>query len=116
MNKNRTRGIREELDIIKKLKELGYFYLSSRSESKNADDKGIDLVVDPNHNITLPIPVSLPQIKKCINIPDLNKIFINANILFWNRQKKVTKNFVSTGKYVILEQKNFWELLKLLAK
>ena len=46
MNKNRDKGHRFELKIINELKELGYKAVSSRSESKNMDDKGVDIISD----------------------------------------------------------------------
>jgi hypothetical protein len=44
MTNARKKGNGYELQIINELKELGYDAVSSRSESKRMDDKGVDII------------------------------------------------------------------------
>jgi hypothetical protein len=41
---SRAKGHAYERQIINRLKELGYEAVSSRAESKNMDDKGVDII------------------------------------------------------------------------
>ena len=43
---SKNKGNRFELETIKLLKDLGYKAVSSRSESRSLDDKGVDIVTD----------------------------------------------------------------------
>ena len=40
----RDKGIRFELEIIDRLKELGFTAISTRSESRNLDNLGLDII------------------------------------------------------------------------
>jgi len=48
---SKNKGNRFELEIVQLLKDNGYDAVSSRSESKNLDDKGIDIVTNAPFNI-----------------------------------------------------------------
>ena len=41
---SRQKGVQFEIKIINELKEIGYKAVSSRAESKNMDDKGVDII------------------------------------------------------------------------
>ena len=48
-NRNRTAGNQYERDIVNELKEHGYDVVTTRSESRNADNAGIDVRNYPYH-------------------------------------------------------------------
>lgn len=111
---NRRRGNSYELKIVKELKELGYEgVVTSRSESKRADNDKID-IVDTNNEL----PVSL-QIKKTIATPNYFKIrnessaSNNKFVVIWAKQKAREKNMCTIGEMVMMDKRMFYELLRI---
>lgn len=111
---NRRRGNSYELKIVKELKELGYEgVVTSRSESKRADNDKID-IVDTNNEL----PVSL-QIKKTIATPNYFKIRSESSasndkfVVIWAKQETREKNMCTVGEMVMMDKRMFYELLRL---
>ena len=110
---NKRRGNSYETKIAKELRELGFTgVVTSRSESKRADDNKIDLIDTENK---LPF---YPQLKRTINTPQYFKIREESTVdpekfvLFWNKQEAKETNICSVGECVILDKKFFYELIK----
>lgn len=110
---NRRRGNSYELKIVKELKELGYDgVVTSRSESKRADNDKID-IVDTNNEL----PVSL-QIKKTMATPNYFKIRNESSVsndtfvIIWAKQEAREKNMCTVGEMVMMDKRMFYELLK----
>ena len=100
MNTNRTKGHNFERRIINELKEQGFEAVSSRSESKSMDDKGVDIISDYPFFI---------QCKNTMRMPDPHKIFMKMPpdkppCIFW------TKNYKED--LVILRKEDFYKLIK----
>ena len=103
-----------DLKIVKELKELGYEgVVTSRSESKRADNDKID-IVDTNNEL----PVSL-QIKKTIATPNYFKIRSESSasndkfVVIWAKQETREKNMCTVGEMVMMDKRMFYELLRI---
>lgn len=110
---NKRRGNAYETKIAKELRDLGFSgVVTSRSESKRADDNKVDLVDTENK---LPF---FPQLKRTINTPQYFKIREESTVdpekfvLFWNKQEAKETNICSIGECVILDKNFFYELIK----
>ena len=99
--RNRVNGHNFEREIRKKWYEAGWLHVvTSRSESKNADDNGLDLV----H--TAPFAVQCKYSKVRPNYIEIlaNMPTVFKNLLFHKQPKGKT--------YVVMEATIFWEILK----
>lgn len=100
MNSNRDKGHRFERRIINELKEMGYEAVSSRSESKNMDDKGVDIISD--------FPFYI-QCKNTMRMPEPWKIFMKMPpekppIIIWTKNHKED--------LIIMKKDELWKLLE----
>lgn len=111
-NRNKTAGSNYERQIRKELIELGYeCAVTSRSESKNMDDRGVDIIGD-----CLPIH---SQCKFTVANPKYNLIFTNPKlpkdkpfVLFHKESIKKGSRFFGGNEYVIINKDFFYELIK----
>lgn len=111
--KNRRRGHAEETRAVRKLKEITKddALCTSRSESKNLDDKKID-IADPNN--ILPFYC---QIKATQQMPQVKKLNAEVGLkdkplaILWNAQEMKDKKQVSVGRYWIIPEDLFYNLL-----
>lgn len=112
--RNRRRGHSYETKIAKELREItgDEAICTSRSESKNLDDKKID-IADPNH--VLPFYC---QLKATQATPQIKKLFEEVGlkdrpfVIFWNAQEAKETKQISKGEFCILNKSFFYELLK----
>ena len=89
-NRNRTAGNSYERKIVNEVKALtGETFVTSRAESRNMDNLGVD-VFNPKHFNPRLLPL----------------------IVFHNKVEKSTKNFISTGEYVIMEKREFYSIVQ----
>ena len=100
-NRNRTAGLNYERKIAQELRQLGYHTVTSRQECRSLDAAGVDLVT------TFPLK---PQIKCSVNQPNVHNLLSSteADIIFYKRVKKVNKNFIPTGEYVMMRKEDFY--------
>ena len=109
--RNRQRGNEYERRIAKELNEIGFQVVTSRSESKRADDNKIDLI-----DLSNKLPVQL-QLKRVTSTPQYFKIREESTVpnknfaLLWNKQKNVNGRFMSEGEVVILDKLMFYQLI-----
>jgi len=112
-NRNRTAGIRAEQRIAKELRDLGFDgVVTTRAESKNLDDKGVDLMQLPTSLIILPCHI---QVKKTINTPKISEILKPMDkplILLHIKEEKKGSRFYEVGDYVYMDKSFFYQLLK----
>jgi hypothetical protein len=116
MNRNRTAGHNYERSIVRELKELGYKGVkSSRSESRNMDNSGVDIF-----DVTGALPIYI-QCKSSITRPNYGLLLNNPDtpvdrplVLFHKYTHRTDKRFCSTGEYVIIKKKDFLKLFKFL--
>lgn len=101
-SRNRTAGNNYERQIAKELREFGFEAVTSRSESRNLDAKGIDLVTN--------FPMK-PQMKSAINQPNIHKLLTEteADIIFFKKTEKANKRFVTKGEYVMMKKEDFYK-------
>ena len=111
-NRNRTAGLNYERKIIKDVKELGLFpnAVSSRAESKNMDDKGVDLCNTPGVFIQCKNSKTNPKYDTLLEEMPQELGVINAVI--HQKTKKATTKFIAQGEYVIVRKADFYRLLK----
>lgn len=109
--RNRQRGNEYERRIAKELNDIGFQVVTSRSESKRADDNKIDLI-----DLSNKLPVQL-QLKRVTSTPQYFKIREESTVpnrnfaLLWNKQKNVNGRFMSEGEVVILDKEMFYQLI-----
>lgn len=111
--RNKERGNNYERKIVKELQELGFSeVITSRKESKSADDGKIDIIDKANK-----LPCFI-QLKRTISTPSyftIRKESIAPKDKFciiWNKQKKVGDRFMSDGEVVMLPKELFYELIQ----
>lgn len=107
----KRKGNNYERKLVKEHHELGFTDAkTSRSESKNLDDKGVDIVSDQ-------IPYYV-QAKTTQNNPAYHDLINNFTlsdrplVIFHNKQVKKESKCVSDGEFVIMEKKFFYDLIK----
>ena len=112
---NRTRGQRADQKVVNELKELGFVgCVSSRSESKSADDNKQD-IIDKNNQ--LPFNMTI-QIKHQIPYPQYFKIREESTrpnesfVVLWDKQESREKNIVTVGRCAIMDIDLFYKLIK----
>lgn len=106
---NKAKGSRFELEVVHKLKELGYDVCTSRSESKTTDDQKIDIFDlrgDLPVNIQTKYQQSTPNYFTIQNeCPDKSKPFA----IIW---KKAVQGKKSPGTVAIMDVDFFYDLIK----
>jgi len=109
--RNRQRGNEYERRIAKELNDIGFQVVTSRSESKRADDNKIDLI-----DLSNKLPVQL-QLKRVTSTPQYFKIREESTVpnrnfaLLWNKQKNVNGRFMSEGEVVLIDKEMFYQLI-----
>jgi hypothetical protein len=102
-NRNKSAGNKFELDIVHKLKDMGYKAVSSRQESRSMDARGIDVVSDYPYAI---------QAKCMKNQPNFHSLLTetDAEVVFFRKTEKKGKRFYAQGEYAILPLDEFYKL------
>lgn len=106
MPNSKKKGNAYELKIAHEFIEMGWGRcVSSRSESKRMDDKGVDLCYTEPFYIQAKAWESAPSYHKVLDeMPDGN----NYNLLFHKRNRK--------GEVVVMKKEVFYEILQKLIK
>ena len=101
--RNKQAGSKWELDIVHKLKEMGYEAVSSRQESRSADARGIDVITDYPYLI---------QAKCMVNQPNFHTLLTetDAEVVFFRKTEKRGKRFYAVGEYAVIPLKEFYKL------
>ena len=111
MNKNRDRGNKYELDVIKKIKHIYPDAVSSRSESKNLDNKQVDICYTGKFHIQCKLMSVKPDYKILSEMPQ-----DKTPVIFHKYSRKKEKNFISEGEFAILKLEDFIKIMELLDK
>jgi Holliday junction resolvase len=111
-NRNRTAGNNFERLIVRELKELGYDdVVTSRSESKNMDDRGVDIFgPDFPYYIQCKNSKTYQKLHDLITSEKLPKD--KPTVVFQRKTRKANTKFVTEGDYVSMKKEDFYELLK----
>jgi 3-methyladenine DNA glycosylase AlkC len=113
-NRNRSAGHSYERTIVKELKELGFDVVTARSESRNMDNKKVDVFSPLGVDNSLPFYV---QCKNSKSRPNYHKILNEmpddrVPIILHRQTHKVNTKFVTDGDYVIMKKEDFYNLIK----
>ena len=115
-NTNRNRGNGYERLIVKELKELGYDAVTSRAESRNMDNRGIDIFSPPYCSNPLPVHI---QCKNTVINPHYEDLLTSEllpndkpTVVVHRKTKKANSRFVTQGDYVIIKKNDFYNLIK----
>ena len=117
MSRNRTAGHNYERQIVKELKERGYSAVTSRAESRNMDNRGVDIFTDLNNleGKELPVHIQCKNKTNQFNVGDiLGSDALPTNkptVIFHKKTKKATSKFVTEGEFVYMTKEAFYELL-----
>jgi hypothetical protein len=115
-SRNRSAGHGLERSIVKELKELGYDAVTSRAESRNMDNRGIDIFSPPYCSNPLPVHI---QCKNTVINPHYEDLLTSEllpndkpTVVVHRKTKKANTRFVTQGDYVIIRKNDFYNLIK----
>lgn len=113
---NRRRGHNYERTIVNEIKSYGYEgIVTSRSESKNMDDRGVDIFDMNNTSTSLPFHVQCKLSTKNIAYDELlgsEKLPKDKPLVIFHKKAiKAEKNFIPVGEYVVMNKKDFYNLI-----
>jgi len=110
-SRNRTAGHNFERDVVQDLKILGFpDAVTARAESRNTDNKGIDICNTPGYQFQCKNMKLIPNYHKIISeMPDGNTV---VNVLIHRKTKKAKTRFITEGDYVVLTKKDFYNILE----
>jgi hypothetical protein len=105
MRNNKKAGNNYELQIVHELIEMGYSAVSARYASRMMDDAGVDIISD--------FPLKI-QCKSSINQPNAHDILTKkkCDVIFFRKQEKANKNFITKGEYAMLRKEDLYKLIK----
>jgi Holliday junction resolvase len=106
-NRNRNAGNGFERTIVKELKSMGYDVVTSRAESKNMDDKGVDILGNIPYFIQCKNSKTNPNYVQLLEDMPKEK----PGIIIHKKTKKANKNFIPVGEYVIMNKEIFYKLI-----
>tara|TARA_X000001382_G_scaffold130921_2_gene127870 strand:+ start:1358 stop:1723 length:366 start_codon:yes stop_codon:yes gene_type:complete len=114
-NRNRNAGHAYERKIRNELKQLGYTdVVTSRSESRNMDNMGVDLFGD-----SLPFHVQCKRSKQNLNSFDLihreNAPNDKPIVIFHDKVVRRGTRFRSLGEFVTMDKQIFYDIISRLS-
>lgn len=117
-NRNRTAGNDYERLVVRELKKLGYDdVVTSRSESRNMDNSGVD-IFDPTgvfpFYIQNKVYKSYPKLHELIEGESVRKDL--PLLVFHKKVIKKGERFYTEGEYVSMKKEEFYKLLKEMKK
>lgn len=111
-NRNRTAGNNYERLVVNELKDLGYDVATARSESRNADNAGIDIVGNFPYHIQCKVYQNYPKLHELINNDRPERFQDKPIIVFHKKVKKANTKFVTQDEFVSLRKEDFLKLIK----
>lgn len=108
--RNRTAGHNFERCIVNELKQLGFpEAVTARSESRNRDDKGVDICNVKPYNIQCKSSLLTPNYHELItSMPQEEDV---ANIVIHRKTKKAKTKFITQDDYVLMRKSDFYKIL-----
>jgi hypothetical protein len=109
-NRNKSSGNSWELQIIKDIKHIYPEAVSSRSESRNMDNKKVDVCFTKDVYIQakcLATKADYPTI-----LEEMPKEKGKTNVVIHKYTRKSKKNFTTQGKYAIMKYEDFIAILE----
>lgn len=113
-NRNRTAGNNFERLIVRELKLLNFDVVTSRSESRNMDNLGVDIFSPLGVKNIFPFYI---QCKNSQNKPNYHELIKNMPndripIILHRQTHKVNSKFITDGDYVIIKKQDFYSILQ----
>jgi len=99
---------------MKDVTELGYKVRSSRELSKFYDDKGVDILDDPEGGTKFPHHIQCKSTSTRVKYEELfNKFTLKDKplVIIHKFTKKAVTNFTSLGEYVIMSKQTYYDLI-----
>ena len=112
-NRNRTAGHNLERDIVNEIKTLGYNVVTARAESRNMDNKKVDVFSPLGVDNSLPYYIQCKNSKSRPNYHDLITTMPQDRIpiVIHRQTHKANTRFVTDGDYVIMRKEDFYNLI-----
>jgi Holliday junction resolvase len=110
-NRNRTAGNNYERQIVNELKDLDYDVATSRSESRNADNAGIDIVGNFPYHIQCKVYQHYPKLDELINNDRPERFQDKPIIVFHKKVRKANTKFITQDEFVSLRKEDFIKLI-----
>lgn len=101
----RQRGHQYERDVVNELKDMGFTAKTSRAQSKNRDDLGVDIVTNAPFNIQC----------KCLNTFK-SPVHVLSRMPEERKHNIVMMKVVNRGQYVVMSKESFYKLLTTIKK
>jgi len=111
-NRNRTAGNNYERLIVNDLKDIGYDVVTARSESRNADNAGIDILGNFPFYIQCKVYQNYPKLNELINNNRPERFQDKSIVVFHKKVKKAKTRFITEDEFVSLKKEDFYELIK----
>ena len=111
---NRRKGITFEHTIMKEITKLGYTVRSSRELSKYYDDKGVDILDDPEGDSKFPHHIQCKSTSTRVKYEELFSKFTLKDkplVIIHKFTKKAKTNFISLGEFVIMSKETYYNLI-----
>lgn len=112
-NRNRNAGNQYERDIVNELKKLNYDVVTARSESRNADVAGIDILGDFPYYIQCKVYKGYPKLYELINNNRPERFQDKPIIVFHKKVKKAKTKFMTEDEFVSIRKEDFYKLINL---
>jgi len=113
--RNKTAGSNWELEVIKRLKEIGFPHVvSTRAENRNLDAAKVDIMnSNERENGRLPFDIQCKTTASTFNYQTFFADPVNkADVILHRQTRKSKKNFIKTGEYAISKADLFFSMVK----
>jgi Holliday junction resolvase len=111
-NRNRTAGNQYERDIVIDLKSMNYDVVTARSESRNADNAGIDILGNFPYYIQCKVYKGYPKLDELINNDRPERFQDKPIVVFHKKVEKKGTRFYTQDEFVSMRKEDFYELIK----
>lgn len=108
--RNKRKGNRFELEVVNKLKDIGYNVATSRSHSKSTDDNKIDIF---DLDGTLPVNIQTKYTQATPNFFAIRNACTDKDKPFVILWKKAVLGKISPGTIAMIPAELFYELISL---
>lgn len=109
-NRNRTAGHNYERQVTRELNDMGYQMVTARSESRNADNSGIDILGDFPFYIQCKVMEKYPKLNELIN--NKRERFLDRSIIVFHKKvRKAKSRFTTEEEFVTMTKADFYKLI-----
>lgn len=113
-NRNRTAGHNYERQTVRELTEMGFDVVTARSESRNLDNLGIDVMGrgenPPPHDIQCKVKKTLSN-NEIVDLLSRGRPDVKPLVVLHKKVKKANTRFVTEGEFVYMSKDTYYGLL-----